>query len=349
MPVTPNISVSYNWVLERCNNPNVGYSQRYRNGQTINGITYYDCSSLMWYGLIAGGFDCVGVSGGSQSPFVTNAFSPSNMQTVLRNLGFAELNANQPWTAGDILWRQGHTEMAFSYNRSMGAHTDSVPLGQQVAVNANPTPEGQWSKKYRYGAGATPRTWIKGNRYLNIADMNNNALIVYWYFAPKNWSRNAIAALLGNMVQESTINPGLWQSLTPNDQRGWGLVQWTPATKYFNWCDPQGFARDDGDHQLEWIDTMTAPTGQWNTAAYPMTWEEFKVSTESPEYLALVFCDNFEQPHPEDANYEYRKERARYYYDWLEGQPVFPPNPEPIPTYRTGLPVWMYTRKWKGR
>ena len=52
----PDINKAYSWAVQTCNAPNVGYSQRYRNQQTINGITYYDCSSFINYALIMGGF-----------------------------------------------------------------------------------------------------------------------------------------------------------------------------------------------------------------------------------------------------------------------------------------------------
>ena len=38
----PNINQAYSWAVNTCNAPNVGYSQAYRNQQTIGGITYYD-------------------------------------------------------------------------------------------------------------------------------------------------------------------------------------------------------------------------------------------------------------------------------------------------------------------
>ena len=34
-----NIQVSYQWAIDTCNKKNVGYSQTYRNQQTVNGIT----------------------------------------------------------------------------------------------------------------------------------------------------------------------------------------------------------------------------------------------------------------------------------------------------------------------
>lgn len=50
------LTLAYNTCIEICNNPNVGYSQTYREGQTVGGITYYDCSSLMSYCCTVGGF-----------------------------------------------------------------------------------------------------------------------------------------------------------------------------------------------------------------------------------------------------------------------------------------------------
>jgi hypothetical protein len=50
----------------------------------------------------------------------------------------------------------------------------------------------------------------------------------------------------GNMQSESAINPGRWQSdiVMPSDPTyaGYGLVQWTPYTKYTNWIVNQGFS-----------------------------------------------------------------------------------------------------------
>ena len=52
-----NLNQSYQWCIDKCNDPNVGYWQDYRNQKTVNGVTYYDCSSFIWYSLQAGGFN----------------------------------------------------------------------------------------------------------------------------------------------------------------------------------------------------------------------------------------------------------------------------------------------------
>ena len=53
----PDINKAYTWAIQTCNAPNIGYSQTYRNQQTVGGVTYYDCSSFINYALLAGGFE----------------------------------------------------------------------------------------------------------------------------------------------------------------------------------------------------------------------------------------------------------------------------------------------------
>ena len=76
--------------------------------------------------------------------------------------------------------------------------------------------------------------WIAGNRYLNTAEMQNNARVFRGRGLSIGWSSNAIFAMLGNIQAESGINPGIWENLTPY-AGGYGLTQWTPYTKYSEW------------------------------------------------------------------------------------------------------------------
>lgn len=172
-------------------------------------------------------------------------------------------------------------------------------------------------------------SWIKGNRYLSEDEMKNNALIVKSFLSNKGWTLNAIAGLLGNMQSESTVNPGIWQSLNEgNMSGGFGLVQWTPATNFTSWADENGFEWDNGDAQLEWIDTKTTSFGQWiATEAYNFSFDAFKTSSESPEYLASAFLKNFERAGVEVE--EQRRTQARSWYSYLisGGLPDNPDNP----------------------
>lgn len=170
-------------------------------------------------------------------------------------------------------------------------------------------------------------SWITGNRYLTEAEMKNNADIIESYLASKGWTQNAIAGLLGNMESESTVNPGIWQSLNEgNMSGGFGLVQWTPATNFTDWADTLGYSWTDGNAQLKWIDEQTTSFGQWiATTDYPLTFEEFKTSSESPEYLASAFLKNFERAGVEVE--EERRSQASVWYSYITGNTNVPSTP----------------------
>ena len=135
---------AYEWMIATCNKDNVGYSQKYRCEQTVNGITYYDCSSMIFYALFHNGFNLSGY------PFTT-----ATMGKILKGLGFQELPSIS-WQAGDIVWRVGHCEMVYSGQITMGAHTSTRPLHQQVSINTYATSYSKYSKVYRYNGDIPP-------------------------------------------------------------------------------------------------------------------------------------------------------------------------------------------------
>lgn len=337
------IQQAYNWAVETCANENVGYSQEYRNQQTVKGITYYDCSSFIWYSLLAGGFDVKSANGGSSYPFWTGTQS-----ACLRLLGFKKHSPSDPWLPGDILLRTGHTEMAFDSTRTMGAHTAKAPLPEQVSINANDSRD-NWLELWRWENGAT-NEWIKGNRWLTIGEMQNNATIIFNELLKNGFTVESICGLLGNTggiytLGESSINPGIWQNLTPNPALGFGLFQWTPSTNYTNWADVNGYDHDDGYGQLDWLINQTVPTGQWiPTSDYPETFNEFKASTKDPEYLAYVFLNNFERP--ANRNKPDRQRNARYWYEWYTNSYVPPENPpQNGGEWSSKMPIWLYLKR----
>lgn len=205
----------------------------------------------------------------------------------------------------------------------------------------------------------TVRTWIKGNRYLNQAQMEINAAnVVDWLDAnDPGWTDNAKAALLANFEQESTINPGIWQSLKPVVSRGWGLGQWTPSTNYTSWARKNGYADDDGDAQMLWIRDMTIPFGQWiTTSAYPISFENFKHSENDVVWLTMAWCKNWERGDVGD-----RLSYAPKWLAWVNGYVPDPDNPYPVdpnppdpddPDYptpsqiRRKMPIYFYNLPW---
>lgn len=328
----PNLNLSYQWLVNTCNAPNIGYSQAYRRGETVGGITYYDCSSIISEALTQGGFFAV-------NPWFTTA----TMRSTLLSLGFILLPINSAWQSGDILWKTGHTEMCYSGleagqgGYTMGAHQSGVPLADQVSIMTVPTDPSYYEELYRYPGGATTLSWIAKNEYLTEEEMQNNAYCFYSYMATHGWGLKPISGALACIEHESTINPGIWQSLIINPSNGFGLVQWTPSTNFTTWADGKGYEHDDGNGQCEWIDSVTEQVGQWiPTTDYPETFSEFKVSDKEPAYLALAWENNFERP---GVTYD-PTDVADKWYNYLQGMTPIPPQPnKPIPSWDEGAIV----------
>ena len=180
---------------------------------------------------------------------------------------------------------------------------------------------------YIYDFGNAPRTNAEAsasvrsnsiycsNSYLTLAQMTCNAQYILDYLRERGWTKNAICGMLGNLQQESTINPGIWQSLDEyNYKRGFGLVQWTPATKYIDWANKRGLNYLDIDSQLQRIlYEVEHPDLQWNpSSGYPLSFERFTQSKQSPSVLAGAFFYNYEQVF--DSTLPQRREYAIYWY-----------------------------------
>jgi len=162
--------------------------------------------------------------------------------------------------------------------------------------------------------------------------MQTNASYIFSFLTSEGWTRNAVAALLGNMQAESSINPGRWQSdNVGNTSAGYGLVQWTPATKYFNWCDSEGHSDpSEMDANLSRILYEVANGGQWYaTDSYDLTFEEFTKSTADVKYLARSFLLNYERPADQSESVQsYRGSLGAYWYSYLSGEtPSEPSDP----------------------
>lgn len=155
------------------------------------------------------------------------------------------------------------------------------------------------------------------NAWLSTAQQQVNAKYIWQALKAKGWTENAIAGLLGNTHVESSHNPGIWEGLNANNMsRGFGLVQWTPASGIHNWANNLGLSPTAMDTQLKAIDE-DALYGWIPTSNYNLTFSEFKKSTQSPEWLAQAYLLNFERP---AVQYQpARSTHARYWYNQLKG------------------------------
>lgn len=186
--------------------------------------------------------------------------------------------------------------------------------------------------------------WISKNAYLSKQEMEHNAELVWRYFGSRGWSLNAVCAMLGNMQTESTINPGIWESLNAYSG-GYGLVQWTPYTKYSEWagagwqnngnkeCERIEYEKDNG---LQWFRNPEAPTED-----PPISFKEFSTSNLPVSTLANYFLWYYE--HPGVTNQPNRASQAQAWYEYLSN---VDPNPPVVPGTARPRRSQMLNTKW---
>lgn len=186
---------------------------------------------------------------------------------------------------------------------------------------------------------------IKESAPLTQAEMENNVSLMWNFFGSLGWTANAVSALAGNVEAESTVNPGRWEGdNVGNLGGGFGLVQWTPATKIRNWI-VETYGNDDytnGVYQLNRIvyESETPGTQWFSTNAYPLSFKDFTTSEQSPGYLAVVFLLNYERPADQSTSVQnYRASLAEKWYTYITGLPA--------PAY-CRIPIWLLFKFKRG-
>ncbi len=182
------------------------------------------------------------------------------------------------------------------------------------------------------------------SRPLTQEEMENNVIILWNFFSSKGWTANAVAALAGNMEAESTINPARWESdIVGRLNYGFGLVQWTPATKFHNWVESEYGNSDykNGEYQMKRILwEMDNGVQYYPTSRYPETFKEWSKSEKAPGYLAEAFLINYERPLDQSqAVKNYRANLADKWYEVITGLPA--------PHY-FNLPIWLLFKFRRG-
>ena len=329
------VSSAVAWALAIANDNTHGYDQNNRWGPN------YDCSSLLIQA-----YENAGV------PVKSNGASyTGNMVSVFKKCGFKDVTSQinlatgEGLIMGDIVWKSGHVEMCSRTGYLVGAHINEngqITGGLSGDQTGNEISErtyySGWTTVLRFPEAVNSDNVVSGNRYLTEAEMQINARYIYQFFTKQGWTVNAIAGLLGNMERESTINPGIWQSLNEgNLSGGLGLVQWTPATNLIEWAESKSYDYLTMDCQLEKIMDEFVNGGQYyQTNDFPLSFYEFSRSTESPEYLASAFMHNYERPG--DPAEEERRANARKWYNYLSN---YEPSEPEEPTTKKGLSLLM--------
>lgn len=188
--------------------------------------------------------------------------------------------------------------------------------------------------------------YYTGNYRLTSEEMHVNALYIAGLLRNEGWTYEAIAGLFGNAQSESRINPGAWQDYTETnvnaDDKGYGLVQWTPARDYIAWCNSRGLSKGEPSTAVKRF-MYEAENGlqYYKTSRYPepSTFYNFMRSSLDPNYLGRAFLYNYERPAEPDA--VTRGRQADYWYTYITGNPA--PKPPPS-TWKKGK-WYMFMRK----
>lgn len=191
-------------------------------------------------------------------------------------------------------------------------------------------------------------TWQGGN--LNF--MINNAEEFYYVFKDLGYSDESISAILGNVQTESAINPHQKEMPVSSwtESKGYGLGQWTPATKLITWANNLGLDYTNGNTQCLRIDSGI----EWGNSGDPhapskippLTWNQFKTSVISVATLTEYYMYYWEKPNYTSGELSRIKriEQAEGWYEYFTGLPPKPPIP-PTPTIKRKMPVYMMLRR----
>lgn len=127
------------------------------------------------------------------------------------------------------------------------------------------------------------------------------------------WSRNPIVAYLGNIQQESNIDPTNFQGADGDWSMGVGYNQWTPGTNLQERA--QAIGRTDyltTDCQLAVMDyERRAGIQYYATSSYNLSFDEFIKSTRDIEWLTRAFEANYER-----AGTPMMENRLQYAQEW---------------------------------
>ena len=143
--------------------------------------------------------------------------------------------------------------------------------------------------------------------------LENGTEVAQKLYTQYGWSRNPIVAYLGNIQQESSIDPTNFQGADGDWSMGVGFNQWTPGTNLQERA--QAIGRTDYltiDCQLAVMDyERRAGIQYYATSSYNLSFDEFIKSTNDIEWLTYAWEANYER-----AGSPMMENRLRYAREW---------------------------------
>lgn len=170
---------------------------------------------------------------------------------------------------------------------------------------------------------------------LSWTDQQNNMEEFAQYFSGY-MTAEAMAGIMGNMMQESGLNPGQQELYHGGSlSYGYGLIQWTPGRVIVDWCDQMLLDWYDGDSQCYRIKCEGERTnnagGTWlngylQGVYYHYTWQEFCNLTDYNEACKAYLA---QRERASASALNQRLYYAQQVYDYITGATPTPPPPTP--------------------
>lgn len=174
------------------------------------------------------------------------------------------------------------------------------------------------------------------------ADKIINATIIASYLKTVGYNMAALCGVIGNMEWESYLNPGQWQLGSTIEQWppagvGFGLVQWTPWTKFSDWAGSDW--RTNYTKQLERLEFERANGLQWITLSSGqfagITFNGFLDFEGSPALAARCWCEAYER----GTWAAQRSTYAENWYTYFRANPI--PDWTPPGSLSANIPIWL--------
>lgn len=194
----------------------------------------------------------------------------------------------------------------------------------------------------------------KSSERLTQSQMNVNASNIWLQIQTEfpSWTINAVSAILGNIQSEGIMNPSQWEyGHNKSLSYGYGLVQWTPATKILNWLDENSYSRTDTIPQIRRLEYERSTGIQYyKTNSYPISFTTFLTDTTlGVDYLATAWLYNYERPRYPEQSKSVRISRSNAWKEYLSGITPTPPYIPDVPSGLThltaGMKIYMYPKR----
>ena len=137
---------------------------------------------------------------------------------------------------------------------------------------------------------------------VEVTDNRTTEEVVWDYLKAAGYSDIQVAGIIGNLYQESGLNPARVES----NGEGIGLVQWSFGRKQslINYASSKGKDWTDLESQLEFL------VSELDSKQFYQPYKDTFMNPYSVNEATEAFCFGFERPNKEKANLSFRQEKA---------------------------------------